>query len=412
MSLQDFIDSANSPVLLLDFRLPYYLDDPSKATISDATISKNGVCEHEKFKGSVESLLKTKLGNGRLNPRLQARDTIIGAHTEKHVTERDVWTCSGVGPYRIWSLQPEAVPEENANAQNNGLTETRQDDASRNGETIEESSREQQLFNKLDHIHGPLKTFYHLADQALSDVQKAIKDLPNPSLPQDIASHLHPIELNLRTLSSGLSLLKDLSDVSSFTPQQPELPESPAPREPQSNQALLSKILSRVHRPPEQTYNLLRDYIAPPKLEAYVPTLRVLIIEDNIVNSKILTKVISRLGIMPEYLTAAFNGAEGLDAIEMMVKMGNFPDIIFVDFAMPVMGGLEFLEQFRARWPHSRARIIGTTAHHFARDQDRMQKLGAHTMIEKPIRGRIVRDEIEKAATLKMTREIEFRGKL
>ncbi|RVD85461.1 uncharacterized protein DFL_003782 [Arthrobotrys flagrans] len=409
-SLQGFLDSADTPTLVLDFRLPQYLDEPSKATISDAVVSQNAACKLEKFKNSVESLVEQRLGDGRLNPRFQARDPIIGAHTEKHVIGRDVWTCSGVGPYRIWTLQLEKLSEDSAAPRNHDTTETRQDDVSANSETIDELSREQQLFNKLDHIYGPLKAFCHLADQTLTDIQKAIKDFSNPSPSQDAISNLNPIESNLRTLSSGLSLLKDLSDISSFTPKPAE---PPTPKEPPSDQALLSKILSRVHPPPPDlsTYRPMSGYTISPKLEAHIPTLRALVIEDNLINSKILRKFSHKLGVLHEYITPAYNGAEGLQAIEEMVKRGHFPDIIFVDFAMPVMGGLEFLEKFRERWPGRRTRIVGMFVHGSGGDE-RMERMGANSVISKPIRLRILQQEIEQAATLKMTREIEFRGRL
>ena len=158
-SLQDFLDSANSPTLVLDFRLPRYLDDPSEATISDTAISQNGACKFEKFEDSMESLLAQRLGNGRSNPRSQARDPIVGAHTERHVIGRDVWTCFGVGPYRIWTLQLEEVSEVGVIPRNHDTTESRRDGVSANGESIDESSREQQLFNKLDHVRKkPRKT--------------------------------------------------------------------------------------------------------------------------------------------------------------------------------------------------------------------------------------------------------------
>ncbi|KAK6532486.1 hypothetical protein TWF281_006675 [Arthrobotrys megalospora] len=412
-SLQQFLDKAELPTLVLDFRSLQYLDEPSKATISDVVVSRNGACHFPKFKGSVETLLSQRLSNGKLNPRLQIQDPVIGAHTERHVVDRDTWACSGIGPYRIWALQLEGelAPSVNPNSADVG---TGQNDASTDGETINKTSREDQLYNKLDHIHGPLKAFCHLADQALTDIQKALKDLSTPSPSKDAYSHLQPIELNLRTVSSGLSLLKDLSDISSLAPPPP--PASP-PKEPPSDQNLLSKILSRVHPPPPDphqypsTYPPWNKYAPPTNLEPYMPTLRALIVEDNLVNSKILNKFTQKLGVLPEYITSAFNGVEGLEAIEQMVQRGHFPDIILVDTAMPVMDGFEFLREFRKRYPGRRTRIVGMTAYYFKGD-DRLEKLGANYVLSKPMKFDIVRREIETAARLKMTREIEFRGKL
>ncbi|KAK6501352.1 hypothetical protein TWF481_009194 [Arthrobotrys musiformis] len=403
-SLSQFLNGVHTPTLLLDFRIPPTLEHPSKATISDTIVSRNEACDYTKFKESVEAVLTQRLSNGRSNPRLQARDPVIGPETVKHVIGKDVWKCSSLGPYAVWTLQEEQAPKDG------DLTESlvQDDDTSGNAneEVIEEPSREQQLFNKLDHLHGPLKEFCNLADQTLTEVQATIKSLSNP---QD-TTLLHPIELNLRTLTSGLSLLKDLSDISSFTPKSPDPPPQ---KEPLSSQALLSKILSRVHPPPplETGYNAIKSYVMTEKLEAHIPTLRAVIIEDNLVNSKILTKFTQKLGVLPEYITPAFNGQEGLEVIENMAMRGCFPDLIFVDWAMPVMDGLEFLQKFHERWPRSKARIVGMLVWNFSGD-NRMQKLGANTVLTKPIKWNIIRYEIERAATLKMTREIEFRGRL
>ncbi|KAF3318889.1 hypothetical protein TWF173_005298 [Orbilia oligospora] len=418
-SLQQFIDSADAPTFVLDFRLPQYLNEPSEATIFETSVSRNEACKLERFNGSVEALLAQRLENGALNPKLQARDPVLGIHTKRHTIGRDIWICSSVGPYRIWTLQLDEESEDGITPKSHNITESRQVTCtctSANGEAPG-TSREQQLFNKLDHIQGPLKAFYHLADQALSDVQRVIKDSEpsNPSKSQDIISNLHPIELNLRTLSSGLSLLRDLSDISSYTPPPKE---PPTPKEAPSDQALLSKILGRVHAIPSNTSpayhgtSSIQDYKIPPNLEAHTPTLRALIVEDNLVNSKIFTRLAQKLGVLPEYITPAFNGAEGLEIIENMVKRGQFPDIILVDHAMPVMDGMEFLKRYWARWPDARARVLGLTVHQIADRPSPMEKMGVNGIVQKPMRWRTLQYELERAATLKMTREIEFRGKL
>ncbi|KAK6358083.1 hypothetical protein TWF730_007438 [Orbilia blumenaviensis] len=408
-SLQQFIDSAELPTLVLDFRILQSLDD-STATISDVTVSRNATCKLEKFKDSVESLLARKFWDVMLNPGLQIRGPIIGAHTQRYVNGQDIWTSSRVGPYRVWTLQ---LDSENSIAlKNHDTSVTEQDGVSGDVEPIDEASREQQLFNKLDHIHGPLKAFCHLADQALSDIQKSIKDLTSTSSSRDVYSELHPVELNLRTLSSGLSLLKDLSDISSFTPEQPQ---ATTPKEAPSDQALLSKILSRVHLASSNSSTPYKPsqtpYVPPDLIAAHLPTLRALIIEDNKINSKIATRFCQKMGVLPEYITPAFDGAEALEILEGMERRGCFPDIIFVDTVMPVMAGMEFLEEYNRRWPGRRTRIIGMTAHIFLGDT-RMERLGANLVLQKPLRPNIFKREMEKAATLKMTREIEFRGKL
>lgn len=152
-SLQKILDSAELPTLVLDFRFLQDLHEPSKATISNVAISQNGACHFEKFKDSVETLLSQRLSSGRLNPRLQIQDPGIGAHTERHVVDKNTWNCSGIGPYRIWTLQPEEGSAPSINA-SRADAETGQNDASTDSEKIIDTSREDQLYNKLDHVRN------------------------------------------------------------------------------------------------------------------------------------------------------------------------------------------------------------------------------------------------------------------
>src|SRR5262245_60815786 len=61
--------------------------------------------------------------------------------------------------------------------------------------------------------------------------------------------------------------------------------------------------------------------------------LRILLAEDNVVNQKIATKMLQRLGCRPD---VAANGVEVLDALERQRY-----DVILMDVQMPKMDGLE-----------------------------------------------------------------------
>ena len=89
-SLQHFLDSAELPTLVLDFRLLQSLDEPANATISNIVVSKNFACNDEKFKHSAEKLLSQQPDNERWNPKLKCRDRVIGAHMERHVIDEDI----------------------------------------------------------------------------------------------------------------------------------------------------------------------------------------------------------------------------------------------------------------------------------------------------------------------------------
>jgi two-component system sensor histidine kinase BarA len=67
--------------------------------------------------------------------------------------------------------------------------------------------------------------------------------------------------------------------------------------------------------------------------------IKVLLIEDNKLISKMITKILNSNGILVDI---AYNGKEGLDWISL-----NLPDVVIVDNYMPVMSGLEFIKIVR-----------------------------------------------------------------
>jgi CheY-like chemotaxis protein len=69
--------------------------------------------------------------------------------------------------------------------------------------------------------------------------------------------------------------------------------------------------------------------------------MNILIIEDNQIQQRVLTDFFGRLN-MTSFI--ANNGQEGLDFIKSTKEKIDF---IFTDVKMPVMGGVEFVEEFR-----------------------------------------------------------------
>ena len=66
----------------------------------------------------------------------------------------------------------------------------------------------------------------------------------------------------------------------------------------------------------------------------------ILAIEDDIVDSMLLKRVFSKLGIQNKLILKR-NGKQGL---EYLRSTSIFPTLILLDINMPVMSGLEFLE--------------------------------------------------------------------
>ena len=103
-----------------------------------------------------------------------------------------------------------------------------------------------------------------------------------------------------------------------------------------------------------------------------------LIIEDDATVRSYLKRIIQKK--FPFAVSEAENGSDGLEALKK-VK----PDIIFLDISMPVMSGLQFLEQIKLQPSYSNIPIIVLTAHNDLGTIQKIVSLGITDYILKPI---------------------------
>jgi len=107
--------------------------------------------------------------------------------------------------------------------------------------------------------------------------------------------------------------------------------------------------------------------------------LKILIAEDNIVNQKVATQTLQRLGYRADVVG---NGREAIDAVAR-----QHYDVVLMDMQMPVMDGLEASRQICQRWlPDRRPRLIALTANAMRGDRDSCLEAGMDDYISKPIR--------------------------
>ncbi|MFH0728814.1 MAG: response regulator [Pseudomonadota bacterium] len=79
---------------------------------------------------------------------------------------------------------------------------------------------------------------------------------------------------------------------------------------------------------------------------------------------------------------AVFTAVESAElGIETIRDMGQ-PDIVIVDYKLPGMNGLAFLEIVRREWPNAVAMMI--TAHGSPELREKAMRIGAKAVIEKP----------------------------
>jgi CheY-like chemotaxis protein len=102
--------------------------------------------------------------------------------------------------------------------------------------------------------------------------------------------------------------------------------------------------------------------------------LRILIAEDNLVNIKLLVRVLTKLGYTP---VVAHNGQE------VLACLADGFDLILMDVQMPEMDGLEATRQIR-RLPIPQPWIIALTANAMQEDRGLCLEAGMNEYISKP----------------------------
>ncbi len=106
--------------------------------------------------------------------------------------------------------------------------------------------------------------------------------------------------------------------------------------------------------------------------------LRVLLVEDNPVNSRVACLLLKRLGYSP------LLAENGQDALERLVPEPC--DLILMDLQMPVMDGLEATAAIRRSVPYSQPPyIMALTANARREDQAACEAAGMHDFMAKPV---------------------------
>jgi CheY-like chemotaxis protein/signal transduction histidine kinase len=119
--------------------------------------------------------------------------------------------------------------------------------------------------------------------------------------------------------------------------------------------------------------------------------MRALLIEDSEVSRKSMRRMLTKLGFE---VVEAENGMNGLKALHVKLF-----DIVFCDFLMPVMDGMECVRQYRqfevAHRPWFDQFVVGMSAHAGEEDVERALKAGMNDYRSKPVTTQVVKEIME-----------------
>jgi signal transduction histidine kinase len=118
--------------------------------------------------------------------------------------------------------------------------------------------------------------------------------------------------------------------------------------------------------------------VVPSAPNASSSAVRILVVEDNHVNQKVVTAVLRKRGFAIELAN------DGQEALHKLETIGGF-DLVLMDVQMPVLDGLEATRLIRkeARW--NGLPIIAMTAHAMTGDKERCLEAGMNGYISKPV---------------------------
>ena len=125
--------------------------------------------------------------------------------------------------------------------------------------------------------------------------------------------------------------------------------------------------------PVEETPNVDLDSFT------YFQGIRLLIVEDNLINQKIILSVLQKSGMEIEI---ANNGQEALDFL--FVEKKEY-DVILMDISMPVMDGIIATKRIRENKKFDTVPIIAFTAFAMGVEIEEMFKVGCNAYLTKPL---------------------------
>ena len=119
--------------------------------------------------------------------------------------------------------------------------------------------------------------------------------------------------------------------------------------------------------------------------------LRILLAEDNVINQKVATRILSQMGYRPDVV---HNGLEAVEALDRAKY-----DVVLMDIQMPEMDGLEATRAIRKRYTGAkRPWIIAMTANAMDSDRKNCFEAGMDGYLSKPVRIEALEAELTRSS--------------
>jgi two-component system, chemotaxis family, chemotaxis protein CheY len=134
--------------------------------------------------------------------------------------------------------------------------------------------------------------------------------------------------------------------------------------------------MGRAAIPPFEAPQLAAPPLVQPAPAAPPRARQCLIVDDSRVVRKVSRAIVEKLGYQ---VTEAENGAEALQRCQQ-----TMPDLILVDWDMPVMTGIDFVSALRATPGNERTQVVFCTSKNGAHDIHRGIGAGANEYVTKP----------------------------
>lgn len=133
---------------------------------------------------------------------------------------------------------------------------------------------------------------------------------------------------------------------------------------------------------------------------------KILIVDDNYINRRYATSVLSKAGI------EAFDAASGFEALELL-KTTSF-ELILLDIQMPELDGFETLNKIKLDFPHVKCPILAITAFYGDDGKTTFIDAGFEDYVRKPIKPQQLIEIVEKwmnmPSKLNLYKEVESNG--